>query len=77
MRRRKQQEANKPPTTNDGLGVELMTIEQFCQMVPISRGTYERLKKQGKGPKVVRLGPRWLRISMETARAWIKAREER
>jgi len=54
-----------------------MTIAEFCRVVPISRGTYEKLKRQGKGPKLVRLGPRKLRITPESASAWIKERERR
>jgi len=61
---------SKPPVP----GALAFTIEQFCRQVSMSRSTYEKMQKEGKGPKEMQMGAA-VRISLESARAWIKERE--
>jgi predicted DNA-binding transcriptional regulator AlpA len=51
-----------------------MTINQFCEAVPMSRSMFEKLQRQGLAPRTVRLG-RAVRISVEAASAWMRERE--
>ena len=62
--------ANKPAVA----GALALTINQFCHSIPISRATYFKLKQAGKGPREMLVGGA-VRISLESARAWIKERE--
>jgi len=59
-------------------GALSVTIKQFCKMVPMSEATYVRLKRAGQAPREMRLLGRGggIRISLEAARAWVKAREK-
>jgi hypothetical protein len=50
-------------------------IESFCAANRISVGTYFNLKKQGKGPREMRVGKRVL-ISPEAEADWRRAREK-
>ena len=50
------------------------TIYEFCSAVGINRCTYERLRKQGLHPREMLVGKR-VRISQDSAREWIAARE--
>jgi len=50
------------------------SIIEFCDAHGISQSTYRKLKKQGHGPREMRLGSRIL-ISLEAAAAWRQARE--
>jgi hypothetical protein len=51
-----------------------MTIEEFCESFCISEGFYYKLKKQGLGPREMRIGTRTI-ISIESATAWGREHE--
>jgi hypothetical protein len=48
---------------------EAFTIQQFCQAHGISRALFYILKRQNRGPSLMRVGRRVL-ISVEAAREW-------
>ena len=50
------------------------TISQFCRAHGISVPSYYELKKHGFGPAEMRMGS-LIRISIESAAAWRRARE--
>jgi hypothetical protein len=50
------------------------TVNEFCQAFRISERHYFNLRDANKGPKEFRVGRRVL-ISVESAQAWVKARE--
>lgn len=51
-----------------------LSIPEFCSAHGISEGLFFKLKKQGKGPRVMKVGTRTL-ISFESAAEWRLARE--
>jgi hypothetical protein len=51
-----------------------LSIQQFCQAHSISEDFYYKLKRQGAGPREMRVGSRTL-ISIEAAAEWRRARE--
>jgi predicted DNA-binding transcriptional regulator AlpA len=50
----------------------LLTINEFCEWASISRRQYYVQRKQGLGPKEMRLGDRTIRITREEAHAWAR-----
>jgi hypothetical protein len=50
------------------------TISEFCDRHQICRATYYNLKKQGRGPRVMRVGSRD-RITPEADADWVRDRE--
>ncbi|MCP3471358.1 helix-turn-helix domain-containing protein [Bradyrhizobium sp. CCGUVB1N3] len=50
------------------------TVSEFCRAFRISERHYFNLRDEGKGPKEFRAGRRVL-ISVESAQAWLRARE--
>jgi hypothetical protein len=53
-----------------------MTIKQFCERHQISESKYIKLRKTGRGPRELMLGPRSIRITEEADREWLAAMEE-
>jgi hypothetical protein len=51
------------------------SISEFCKSHRISESFYFKLKKQGRGPREMRVGDRVL-ISLEAAADWRREREE-
>jgi hypothetical protein len=51
------------------------TINEFCENNRISEAHYYSLKRQGKGPREIKLGRRIL-ISPESEEIWRRAREK-
>ena len=51
-----------------------LSILEFCDAHGISEGFYYKLKKQGQGPREMRLGTRTL-ITFESAADWRRERE--
>jgi len=51
-----------------------MSIREFCTAHRISEDLFFKMRRQGWGPVVMRVGSRTL-ISVEAAAAWRKARE--
>jgi predicted DNA-binding transcriptional regulator AlpA len=51
------------------------SIREFCQAHGISEGFFYKLKKQGEGPREMKIGARTL-ITFEAAAEWRRAREE-
>jgi hypothetical protein len=57
--------------TDDG---QSLTIEQFCSDEQLSVPFYFKLRRQGKGPREIRLG-RAVRITRQARRDWRRERE--
>jgi predicted DNA-binding transcriptional regulator AlpA len=51
-----------------------LSIPEFCKAHGISEGFFYKLKKQGEGPREMKVGARTL-ISLESAAEWRRARE--
>jgi predicted DNA-binding transcriptional regulator AlpA len=49
--------------------VHVLTVDQFCEVHSISRAFFNKLRKQGQAPDLIRVGRRVL-ISDEAAGAW-------
>jgi predicted DNA-binding transcriptional regulator AlpA len=58
-----------PPTPRLAL-----SIPEFCKAHGISEGFFYKLKKQGEGPREMKLGARTL-ITLESAAEWRRERE--
>jgi hypothetical protein len=54
---------------------EVLTIAQFCQRNGISLTLFHKLKAQGRGPRVMRLG-RAHRITLAAEKDWRAEREQ-
>jgi hypothetical protein len=50
------------------------SVEQFCKAHSISRATFYNLAKEGKGPRLMRIGKKPL-ISTEAAADWRRQME--
>jgi len=59
----------RPPTPRLAL-----SIPEFCEAHGISEGFFYKLKKQGEGPREMKVGARTL-ITFESAAEWRAARE--
>jgi predicted DNA-binding transcriptional regulator AlpA len=53
-----------------------LTIEGFCEAEGIARPTYYELRKDGRGPEEMRLGPQIIRITAQAHARWRARREE-
>jgi predicted DNA-binding transcriptional regulator AlpA len=53
-----------------------LSIREFCEAHGISEGFFYKLKKQGEGPREMKVGARTL-ITFESAAEWRRARENR
>lgn len=51
-----------------------LSIPEFCKAHGISEGLFYKLKKQGEGPREMKVGARTL-ITFESAAEWRRARE--
>ena len=51
-----------------------LSIPEFCEAHGISAGFYFKLKRQGEGPREMKVGARTL-ITIEAAAAWRRERE--
>jgi hypothetical protein len=51
-----------------------LSIRQFCSAHNLSESFYFKLKKQGEGPREMKVGGRTL-ITLESAAEWRRARE--
>jgi predicted DNA-binding transcriptional regulator AlpA len=51
-----------------------LSIREFCEAHGISEGSFYKLKRQGEGPREMKVGARTL-ISFESAAEWRRARE--
>ena len=66
----------KPTLTAADRGPPLaMSIREFCTAHRISEDMFFKMRRQGWGPAVMRVGARTL-ISIEAAAEWRKAREQ-
>ena len=52
------------------------SVSQFCARNFISRPTFERLRRQGRGPAEMRLGLNAIRITAEAERDWQRQMQE-
>jgi predicted DNA-binding transcriptional regulator AlpA len=59
----------RPPTARLAL-----SIPEFCEAHGISEAFYYKLKRQGKGPREMKVGARTL-ITFESAAEWRRTRE--
>jgi predicted DNA-binding transcriptional regulator AlpA len=66
-----------PPIGPPLLPRKAFTIGEFCKVHGISRTQYYQLKKQGRAPQEMRLGPQSVRISEEAAHAWRKQQSKK
>jgi hypothetical protein len=64
QKRGRRHQARAPPDDPDAY-----SINEFCHRHMISRGTYNRLRAEGRGPAEIKLRQRVL-ISREAAAAW-------
>jgi len=62
---------SRPPTPRLAL-----SIREFCRAHGISEGFFYKLKKQGEGPREMKVGARTL-ITFESAAEWRRTREVR
>ena len=69
MRKSRTPSATVPPTPRLAL-----SIPEFCKAHGISEGLFYKLKKQGEGPREMKVGARTL-ITFESAAEWRRARE--
>ena len=53
-----------------------LSILEFCEAHGISEGFFYKLKKQGDGPRAMKVGARTL-ITFESAAEWRRARENK
>jgi hypothetical protein len=51
--------------------VEAMTIAQWCEAQKVSLPYYFKLQRKGLGPKTIRIGTRFVRITVEAHREWV------
>ncbi len=54
----------------------LLTTAQVAEMTHTSRSSLYRLIESGRGPEVVRLGPRMLRFRPHAVQVWLRDRTE-
>ncbi|MCK1619547.1 helix-turn-helix domain-containing protein [Bradyrhizobium sp. 159] len=52
----------------------MLTVDEFCQRYRICRATFYRLRAEGKGPRIVKIG-KCTRISEAAASEWLAANE--
>ena len=70
---REQQQQAPPPIGAEVIGA--YSIEQFCAAHGgISEAFFHKLVKEGRGPKLMKVGSRTM-ISTESAKAWREAQE--
>jgi hypothetical protein len=50
------------------------SIQEFCFRNNISPPTYHKLKRAGRAPKEMRLGPALVRITLDAEAQWQRAR---
>jgi hypothetical protein len=62
-------QSSSPINTRRPPPLAAYTIEQFCEAHGISVAFYHKLRGQGRGPRLMRLGRRVL-ISQESAAEW-------
>ena len=51
------------------------TLKKFLARNQLSESQYHKLRRQGRGPRVMSVGSCWVRISRQAELAWIVARE--
>jgi len=56
---------------------DYFTLREFLAAYNLSYHTYNKLRKAGKGPALVVLGPRNLRVAKTTAAEWFKSLEQK
>ena len=54
---------------------QTLSVNQFCKKFGISTSMFYKLGRQGKGPKILKIGKRTL-ITAEAAQAWQEQMEE-
>ena len=54
---------------------ELLTTEEAAKAVGVSSMTMRRYRTNGGGPPFIRMGPKLIRYSAESLRAWVASRE--
>jgi predicted DNA-binding transcriptional regulator AlpA len=52
-------------------------IREFCQAHGLSESIYYEMKREGLGPREMRIGSSGVRISQEAAAEWRRKMEER
>lgn len=54
--------------------MKLLTLKQCAKEAGTSERHLQRMNSQGKGPPLVRVGDRSIRVTEDDLRAWIRAR---
>jgi predicted DNA-binding transcriptional regulator AlpA len=51
-------------------------VPEFCEAHGMSQSAYYELKREGRGPREMRIGSKGVRISKEAAEEWRRRMEE-
>jgi hypothetical protein len=58
-------------TAKPAVEPQAYTIKEFCQAFRFSQASYFKLKREGKGPREMKIGTRVL-ITVEAAQEWAR-----
>jgi len=61
---------NNCPENDD----RVMSFDAWCLLNGFSRGTGQRLRRQGKGPRFIQLSPRRIGVRVRDNREWQESR---
>ncbi|HLU40288.1 MAG TPA: helix-turn-helix domain-containing protein [Planctomycetota bacterium] len=53
-----------------------MTPEEVCEQLGITPWLLERMRRDGRGPRCVRIGHRTVRYAVEDVRTWLESHKE-
>lgn len=53
------------------------TVKEFCEAHGVSQTTFYEAQREGWAPRIMRIGAKGIRISVEAAADWRKQMEER
>lgn len=51
------------------------TIPEWCQRHGLSESMYHKLRREGRGPRTMEVGPQAVRISLQADADWVAERE--
>ena len=55
---------------------KLLTVEDMCDMLSLTRDKFHRLLRNGRGPKKITLSPKIFRFDPEDVEEWIAKQKE-
>ncbi|OPH83040.1 helix-turn-helix transcriptional regulator [Nitrobacter vulgaris] len=56
--------------------LRILSFDEWCRLNGFSRSTGQRLMRDGKGPKFVRISTRRIGVALGENRRWLAARSE-